>query len=237
MHAGGRIGRILIGLLVLALGVIFLVEGLTSWDFPFGVLWPVILLAFGLASLLRRGGPRWLGGVMVVLGGVSLLDVLGVWSYGIGDVWRLWPVILILVGGRIIFGRKRKQARSSSPTPSATTSTSDGSEEVEINSVFASTEKRITGSSFSGGRITAVFGGAELDLRGVSASAGEATIDATALFGGIELRVPSGWTVDLRTTNILGGVQDARSDDRTTETGNRLVITGLCMFGGIEIKS
>ena len=233
MKATGRSQRILIGLVVLAVGVLLLVDNYSDWDYPRGALWPVVLLTIGLANLFRRGASRWLGGVLAGLGAAFLLDALDVWSFDIGDVWRLWPAVLVLVGIRIMFGGKRRRSRRSSSNRSASAPASDG---MNFNCIFGSTEERVTGSAFSGGQVSAVFGSAVVDLRGAAMAGREAVIDVTALFGSIMLRVPSDWTVELRSTNVLGSAQDDRLDP-PVDGSNRVVVTGLCMFGSIEARS
>ena len=43
--------------------------------------------------------------LLILLGTALLLDSLGVWSLNWGDLWRLWPLLLVLAGLQIIFSR------------------------------------------------------------------------------------------------------------------------------------
>lgn len=43
--------------------------------------------------------------LLILLGAALLLDTLGIWSPNWGDIWRLWPLLLVLAGLQIIFGR------------------------------------------------------------------------------------------------------------------------------------
>ena len=233
MRTTGRGHRVLIGLVLLAIGIALLVDNYSNWSFPRETLWPIVLLTIGLANLLRRGASRWLGAGLAAFGSVFLLSALDVWSFQMRDVWRLWPAILVLVGVRIIFGGRRRRARRSSSRGPASVSAADG---LDVNCVFGSTEERVAGSEFSGGQVTTVFGSAVVDLRGAAISGGEPVIDVTALFGSLALNVPSDWTVELRSTNILGSAHDERLGP-PVDTANRIVVTGLCMFGSIEVKS
>lgn len=51
----------------------------------------------------RRGivGPL----LLILLGTALLLDNLGIWSLDWGDIWRLWPLLLVLAGLQVVFGR------------------------------------------------------------------------------------------------------------------------------------
>lgn len=56
---------------------------------------------------INRGSLFW-GIFFVLLGGIPLLDRLGVIDAGSwGDVWRLWPLIIIAIGLAILVGRSR----------------------------------------------------------------------------------------------------------------------------------
>jgi len=80
-----------------------------------------------------------------------------------------------------------------------------------------------------------VLGGCELDLRHAAID-GEAVIDVFAMWGGIEIKVPENWSVSGRVTPILGGYEDKtrRVPDGTNQ---RLLVRGLVIMGGVEIKN
>jgi len=53
----------------------------------------------------------WVGLILVVLGILFLLENLGVVSAGIwGIIWRFWPVLIILIGLNILWGRRHPGA-------------------------------------------------------------------------------------------------------------------------------
>ena len=64
---------------------------------------------------------------------------------------------------------------------------------------------------------------------------GEAVIDVFALWGGIEITVPSDWEVSNRITPILGGAEDKSSGSQGAR--NRLVLRGFVVMGGVEVKT
>ena len=209
MGSGGRT-RAWIGLVLLIVGTLFLLDDLTAWRFPREALWPVVLIAVGVANLVRRGSSRWVGAVVTVVGVEFLLDALDVVTFDMGDVGRFWPVLLLIVGVRVLLGgRKAGSYRHGSTVQS-------DSGALEATYVFGGGKQQITSQRFSGGSVTAVFGSAQIDLRDASLADGRAVIDLTVLFG---------------------GVQDKRIRSAHSPNGEQLTITGLSMLGGVSIDS
>ena len=81
----------------------------------------------------------------------------------------------------------------------------------------------------------AVMGGCEIDLDSVRSASGDATIDVLAFWGGIDIRVPRGWTVVNRVAPILGGFEDKTGG--AGPDGPRLVVRGAAIMGGVEVKN
>jgi len=79
----------------------------------------------------------------------------------------------------------------------------------------------------------------QLDLPGAAIASSPAVLHVFALWGGIELTVPSEWKVELHATPILGGFENkARSTAGQTGAAPQvLVIRGTALMGGVEIKS
>ena len=76
--------------------------------------------------------------------------------------------------------------------------------------------------------------GGELDLRQASMQT-EATIHVFAMWGGIQIKVPTDWSVVTNGIPLLGGIED-KSVPTTTST-KRLIIEGYAIMGGVEIKN
>ena len=82
----------------------------------------------------------------------------------------------------------------------------------------------------------AVIGGCEIDLRHASIAEGrEAVIDAFALWGGIEIKVPEDWEVVNRGSAFLGGFENKTRP--LPGAAKRLVVTGTAIMGGVEVKN
>lgn len=120
-------GKAFGGLMLIAVGVVFLLNQLNLWDVDLGYLfsnyWPVILIVFGLKGILiqRKLDYGWGGSylwnlIVVVVGLVFLNNNLG-WFNRIGfdDIFKfLVPVILIALGLNMLL-RPKRQKKSKEP--------------------------------------------------------------------------------------------------------------------------
>ena len=95
-------------------------------------------------------------------------------------------------------------------------------------------DRRISSSDFRRGEASTIMGGIDLDLREATMQGNEATLDVSAIMGGVDIRVPRDWTVVNHVTPILAGV-----DDNTRPTGSkkRLILQGTVIMGGLDIKN
>ncbi|PZX61360.1 hypothetical protein LV84_00348 [Algoriphagus ratkowskyi] len=117
------------------------------------------------------------------------------------------------------------------------TSGTSYSDSVSIDSIMSGINKRMLTKNFQGGKLTAAFGGIDLDLT-QSDFTGMVTLQVDVIFGGIKLVVPPHWDVRVEVTNIAAGVEDKRSYRHADVDSEKiLLIRGTVFFGGLEIKS
>ena len=161
---------------------------------------------------------RYFIGVMFLALGLSALFGLDLGRF-------IGPLFLIWIGVMIVSGRSRRHF----------TERSEVSHDPSLNEVwvFTGVRRKIAGDNFQGGKVTAIFGGAELDLSDVKAKGNEVELELTAVFGGIRMRVPEDWRVESEAVGILGGV------DNHTSRGDKVTlrIKGAAIFGGIELSN
>lgn len=219
--------RLILGLFLMSLGVLFTLGNLGLIETRrYLRLWPVLLIAVGvqkLAQPLRTPG-RGVGGVWVVIGSWLLLGNLGLLRFGFRD---LWPVALVMVGGSIVWRAVRG------------TRESDGTEShafVNAMAIMGGTERKSNSQDFRGGDMIAIMGGCALDLTQASMVNGEVTIDTFAFMGGIEIKVPADWSVACKGLPLMGGFEDATTPP-ASDTGKRLVVTGVAIMGGVEVHN
>jgi predicted membrane protein len=220
------------GLIILALGVILLLDrqGILYAGEILPFFWPAVLLAVGLFKLAQSScfsGRVW-GGLFTAAGILLLLDRLGYLHVSFAT---LWPLGLIALGVVLVW--RTLEAHTVKPAQAKPV------EAVNAFAAFGGGELKSDAKNFQGGDVFAVFGGYNIDLRNASMQGGEAVLDANALFGGIEIRVPRNWSVITKGLPLLGGYTD-ETVHPTGEDGTevkRLVVRGIAMFGGVEIKN
>ncbi|MCP4158231.1 MAG: hypothetical protein GY757_61595 [bacterium] len=107
------LGPVMGGLLLIAMGVIWILHNLHIVEFPFHHWWPLILIVIGLVHLANQRRITEPGGWILITLGVAFLLVVNDFIRW-GDIWRYWPVILIIIGISIILDRAFD--RPSAPT-------------------------------------------------------------------------------------------------------------------------
>lgn len=90
--------------------------------------------------------------------------------------------------------------------------------------------------SFRAGSGTAVMGGMTVDLTEASFDR-SATLELTAVAGGIEVTVPANWRVEMTSTSFAGGTENLTDPDRAADDAPLLVVDARAYFGGIAIRS
>ena len=198
---------------------------------------------------------------LILLGTALMLERLQIIEAA--QILRFWPVALVLFGAALVFQSfQRPDATAGAATRSAfdggqafvwivvaivmsqvfsareTTTLSDSNATVNVVAVMGRQNRVVNATAFRGGEMTAVMGRSDLDLRNANATpGGDVVVEVFVLMGGGTIRVPEGWTIETRTTPIMGGVKDRRSGARDVAGAPRLVLRGLVMIGGISIRS
>ena len=225
-----RINGIILGAVVTAAGVIFLLNsvGLTNINIFFDGWWTLFLIipcAVGLFTDTDK-----IGNLIGLLIGIFLfLSCLGVISFS--AFWTLMlPTIVIVIGIKILIdnifnskGSKVKRALIS-----------DGAQIKSGSAAFSGQDMNFDGEKFDGADLNAVFGAVKCDLRGAVIE-NDCVIDATAVFGGITIIVPSNIKVKVKSSSIFGGVSD-KTAKMSDEFEHTLYINANCVFGGLDIK-
>ena len=208
------------GVCIVAVGGLLLLDTLHITDGALSTWWPLLLVVAGIAALVNDIR-NYLWGLALVVGGVLFqlraLDIVSI------NPWEFfWPVIIMLVGLSVIANRNSRPKISK-----------DQSEDV--SAILGGIDQITAAEDYRGGNVTAVLGGAKLDLRKAVIKK-EATLQVFTLCGGIELLVPENVVVQPQATCILGAIEN-KQRGASTKSAPILYIAGTVALGGIEVKT
>lgn len=233
-HPKSATSQVVLGLLVIAMGLLFLLDNLGFVDmhraFSF---WPMLFVIVGTVKLCdtRTQGGTLLGAGMVGIGILLMLDRMDIIDFS----WRtIWPLVLIGLGGFLVAKAVRSKRAIEHGVAVVDGEAVGAGEVVDVTAILGGYERRVTTQDFRGGEITAVMGGCELDMRGASIQ-GEAVINVFAFWGGVTIKCPPDWNVVLQGTPILGGFEEKTI--APPDSSKRLVIRGYAIMGGVEIRN
>ena len=259
-----RNNKALAGMVLLVVGAVLLIHQLDLFFFPFWLIsWPMLLIVIGVYTGAKRNfrNSGWL--IMVLVGTFWLLSE-ALPGYNVGRI--TWPIGFIIFGLWMIlrrnhrwdknkehwdkwaYGQQRAEqaANPINPDPAdhnipntdftGKARQSYGDDYLDAVSVFGGVKKTILSKDFKGGDIVNIFGGAELDMTQADIN-GRVILDITQIFGGTKIVVPSNWQVVSDIAAVFASVDDKRM--RTTASGNDkiLVLKGVSIFAGIDIRS
>ncbi len=225
----GSRGRLLTGVVVLGLGILWTLDnlGLTDAGRALGW-WPILLAIFGVSRLTGVGGQRstTLGIVAVVASVVLLGGHLGLVHVSFD---LIWPVLLIVMGFNLV----RRAMRA--PQPDSPDATGDDSAHVSAFAMMGATRRRAYSQALVSADVTAIMAGSQLDLREAQLAGPSMIVDVFAMWGGAEIFVPVGWRVLVETSPIMGGVEDKTLPPDTSGPAPTVIVRGLVIMGGVEI--
>ena len=225
----GSGSRIVFGAILVLVGVLLLFSQMGVFDFGdfMGAFWPMIIIVVGLWQwAIRRFRPSFWPLLLVVAGVFLLalqLDLLDGRGFGV-----MVGAVLIAFGIWLVIRKTR---------PVADRAVSDA-DAIDHWVIFGGVEESLTSQRFTGGNATVVFGGAEIDLRKAALAEGDVTLNLSAIFGGIEIKVPETWQVVVDGTAILGGVEDKTGGvkQETMQSQPRIHVRAVAIFGGVDIS-
>ena len=216
------------GAVLVVAGVIFALNALeiTHVDLFFDGWWTLFIIVpcfIGLFTEREKTGNI----IGVTVGVILLLCCLGVLDFSM--LWKLLvPAIIVIIGFKMVytgvFGNRANEIMKKMKA--------DGKAPKVCCAAFSGCDLNYDYEVFEGAEITAVFGGVKCDLRNAVIEK-DCAIQASAIFGGIDVLVSSNVNVKVNSNSIFGGVSnktDAHPDRPT------VYVNATCMFGGAEIK-
>ena len=217
--------KILRGVVLVAIGTILLLNAVNVTDINlfFEGWWTLFIILPCLIGLFTE---REKFGNVIGLGvGVILLlccqDVI---SFDL--IWKVAvPVIIIIFGLKLIFGgfALRRVVKINVKTGDA-----------QCSAVFSGKDVNFDGKEFTGVDISAVFGSISCDVsRAIITS--DAVIDASVVFGSIDIIVPKGVNVKISSTSVFGSAEESTCRENV-DNAPTIFINATSVFGSIDIE-
>lgn len=224
--------RVIIGVILVLAGLFLAIKN--TGFFPDNIThiifsWPMLLITIG--AVMTLGGAEKTAGIIVMaVGGFFMIPLVFRETFQMYNMF--WPSIFIILG--VIFIVTRRKGWNS-----VTSKGVAGDDYIDYVNVFSGGERQIVSQNFQGGKVSAVFGGIELDLTKAKLAPGRNELELACVFGGATIIVPEEWHVTIEVTPILGGFSDSRriAPGRTYDMVSQLVLKGAVVFGGGEVKS
>ncbi|GMQ64471.1 LiaF transmembrane domain-containing protein [Vallitalea maricola] len=219
--------RNLLGILIIAIGVVILLGRLDIIDSEniFGTYWPLILIAIGLVNLFDKYGSKTLASVFIFVGVIFQLKELNIEILeGINIGEFIFPAVVIIVGAWLIIPKKKRSNKIYSDNILDTFCLFSGSDIINDS------------TDFQGGNLGTAFGGIDVDLRNSNITENEPIIiDAFVAFGGIDIKVPMDWKVEIKGIPLFGGWGN-KTKREMVNTNKVLIVKCFILFGGLDVK-
>ncbi len=225
-----KTNQVIWGIVLIGIGTVWALNafGLTDIDLFFDGWWTLFIIIPSIVGLFSNHDKT--GNIIGLCIGVFLLlccqDIMD-----FGMIWKLAiPVIIVIFGIKMIVGSlwnansienlKQIQTESGNVVSKAT--------------VFSGETLDFSGEVFQGAQLNAVFGGLKCDLRRAQIDQ-DCLIDASAIFGGVDIYVPTNVNVKVSSNSVFGGVTN-KAPCFHDENAPTIYIKGNCMFGGVDVK-
>lgn len=218
------------GIILIALGIILGINtlGIADINIFFDGWWTLFIIIPSILGLLKPNSSKTGNlialtiGVLLLLSCQNLIDFDMVWSL-------LIPIILVFMGFSIIF----KNSALAQVKSRIKDKKNANKEAPEYCGCFSNQKLDFTDEKFKGCNLSAVFGGVNCNLKG-SKLEKETVIEASAIFGGVDIIVPENTNVKVYSTSIFGGVDSKIRNNKENE--NTIYVNATCLFGGVEIR-
>jgi predicted membrane protein len=238
---GGLSAGVIFGLMLITGGTVLFIDNLGVFPISLAdAFWPIVLLVFsaiGVTLTKSLAVKIWsvtgmVAAVLLILGEFHVI-------HATSDI--VWPLILIATGVVMLVYRMRWRAFADGVNIGTSSKGRIAENKLQEAAVFSAVKRRVEAPDFAGGELNSVFGSIEVDLRwaGVTTPDRTIVIEANAVFGGVEIRIPETWKLNLLGTAVFGTYEDKTIPPRP-EPGvvlPTLVIRGGAAFGSVIIRN
>ena len=223
-----KLADLFLGIILILIGVLYIFKIATNsvFDIFFDGWWSLFIIIPCLYDMIKNK----INTGNLIGAGIGVILLLSAQDYFESiDLWKLTvPAILILIGLSIIFRKKNN------PSYFYQKENCQNGKVPGYSAIFGGIEPNFNGLLFEGSKVTAVFGGVDLNLRNAIITK-DCFIDVVATFGGVDIYLPSNVKVIVNSTPIFGGYDNSFISN-TLPDAPIVTINASCIFGGMDIK-
>lgn len=224
-----NIKNILWGIILVIIGVIIGLNtiGITNIDIFFDGWWTLVIIVpcfIGLFTNKDKTGNiiGLLVGVILLLGMQNIIDFNLIWKL-------LLPSIIVIIGLSLIF----KNTFNSKINNEIKKLNNKNTKNNEYCATFSGQRIDFPNEEFKGATLNSVFGSITCDLREAKIKE-DVVINASSVFGGIDIIVPDDVNIKIKSNSIFGGVNNKKKNNEDKKY--TIYVNASCLFGGVDIK-
>lgn len=224
-----NIKNILWGIILVIIGVIIGLNtiGITDIDIFFDGWWTLVIIVpcfIGLFTNKDKTGNiiGLLVGVILLLGMQNIIDFNLIWKL-------LLPSIIVIIGLSLIF----KNTFNSKINNEIKKLNNKNTKDNEYCATFSGQRIDFPNEKFKGATLNSVFGSITCDLREAKIKE-DVVINASSVFGGIDIIVPDDVNIKIKSNSIFGGVNNKKKNNEDKKY--TIYVNASCLFGGVDIK-
>lgn len=224
-----NIKNILWGIILVIIGVIIGLNtiGITDIDIFFDGQWTLVIIVpcfIGLFTNKDKTGNiiGLLVGVILLLGMQNIIDFNLIWKL-------LLPSIIVIIGLSLIF----KNTFNSKINNEIKKLNNKNTKNNEYCATFSGQRIDFPNEEFKGATLNSVFGSITCDLREAKIKE-DVVINASSVFGGIDIIVPDDVNIKIKSNSIFGGVNNKKKNNEDKKY--TIYVNASCLFGGVDIK-
>ena len=224
-----NIKNILWGIVLVIIGVIIGLNtmGITDIDIFFDGWWTLFIIVpcfIGLFTNKDKTGNiiGLLVGVILLLGMQNIIDFNLIWKL-------LLPSIIVIIGLSLIF----KNTFNSKINNEIKKLNNKNTKDNEYCATFSGQRIDFPNEEFKGTTLNSVFGSITCDLREAKIKE-DVVINASSVFGGIDIIVPDDVNIKVKSNSIFGGVDNKKKNSEDKK--HTIYVNASCLFGGVDIK-
>lgn len=161
-------------------------------------------------------------GVILLLGMQNIIDFNLIWKL-------LLPSIIVIIGLSLIF----KNTFNSKINDEIKKLNGKNTKDNEYCATFSEQRIDIPNEEFKGATLNSVFGNITCDLREAKIKE-DVVINASSVFGGIDIIVADDVNIKIKSNSIFGGVNNKKKNNEDKKY--TIYVNASCLFGGVDIK-